>query len=357
MKNTSIFFTILLIIGLIGITAFTLKSNKHITKNNNSIVSDSTQPFSEEILPGKGLNEHPFLYAGEWDTRNNMTNLQTMHVVKGGKIVWSWGFPIKDSLGVIQELGDASMLKNGNIIFSGKTFAALITPAKKIIWQYNAPKNSEIHTAQPLGKDKVLIMQNGNLTPPKLMIFNTKTNHIEKEMNIATTNPNSPHGQFRHIRMTKAGTFLIPNMGGKVVEIDANGKEIWQVTAPSAWAAVRLKNGNTMISGDGKGFAREVNPKGEIVWEFTQKDVPNIKIFNIQEVTRLDNGNTVMANWCAGMKNMDDWHKTVQILEVTPDKKVVWALRSWDAPNDLGPASSIHLLDQKGLMENFDLMR
>jgi PQQ-like domain len=343
---------VIIVIAVCSLAIFSFKKGDAVGEKIEITFIDTTAPFSDAVLPGNGLSQHPFLYAGEWDTRNNM---QTMKVVRGGKVVWTYGFPIKDSNNVIQELGDASMLKNGNIIFSMKTGAALIRPDKKIIWSYTAPKGCEVHTAQPLGKNKVLIMQNGN--PSKLMIINTKTNAIEKELVIPNMNPNNPHGQFRHIRMTKAGTFLVPNLSGKVVEYDADGKEIWQVTAPAAWAAVRLKNGNTLISGDAKGFAREVNPKGETVWEFTQADVPTIKIFNIQELTRLDNGNTIICNWCAGMKNTDDWKKTVQILEVTPDKKVVWALRSWDGENDLGPSSSIHLLDQKGLMEKGDLQR
>jgi hypothetical protein len=35
---------------------------------------------------------------------------------------------------------------------------------------------------------------------------------------------------------------------------------------------------------------------------------------------------------------------------VTPDKKVVWKLSSWSAPN-LGPASCTQLLDEPGLPE------
>ena len=50
----------------------------------------------------------------------------------------------------------------------------------------------------------------------------------------------SVHGQFRHIRMTRAGTFLVAHMDlGKVVEYSTGGKEIWSAAASSAWAAVR----------------------------------------------------------------------------------------------------------------------
>ena len=47
-----------------------------------------------------------------------------------------------------------------------------------------------------------------------------------------------------------------------------------------------------------------------------------------------------------------DWKE----IEVTPAKKVVWALREWTEP-DLGPASSIQLLDEPGKAENRDLQR
>lgn len=43
---------------------------------------------------------------------------------------------------------------------------------------------------------------------------------------------------------------------------------------------------------------------------------------------------------------VDTNHPPVQAIEVTPAKKVVWALRSWAPPADLGPATTIQVLHE-----------
>ena len=40
--------------------------------------------------------------------------------------------------------------------------------------------------------------------------------------------------------------------------------------------------------------------------------------------------------------------KACQLIEVTPDKKLVWALKDW---TDLGPATSVQMLEDPGLPE------
>ncbi len=145
------------------------------------------------------MAQHPFLYCGEWQHRS--TSEQTMYVVREGKVVWSYTNPLKG------ELGDCTMLSNGNIVFSRQFGASEITPSKKIVWNYNAPPGTEIHTAYPIDKVRVLIMQNGN--PAKLMVVNKKTNDIERELTLPTRSSNT-HGQFRHVRVTRRGTFLEP---------------------------------------------------------------------------------------------------------------------------------------------------
>jgi hypothetical protein len=162
------------------------------------------------------------------------------------------------------------------------------------------------------------------------------------------------HGQFRNIRMTKKGTYLIAHLNlGKVIEYDQNWNIILSVDAPSAWSVARLKNGNTLISGNQHGYVKEVNAKGEIVWEINKDDLPGYPLYTVQQVRRLTNGNTVICNWGGSLKK-EDWDKVVQLIEVTPDKKVVWALYQWDNP-DLGPSSCIQILDEKGKEENGDL--
>jgi len=295
-------------------------------------------------LPGKGLAQHPFLYCGEWQDKGKSE--QTMFLLRDGKVVWQHSIPARE------ELGDCTRLSNGNIVFSRRLGASEVTPDHQIVWNYDAPPKTEIHTTYPIGLDRVLIMQNGN--PAKLMVIVKKTGKVEKELVLATKNPDGIHGQFRHVRVTRAGTFLVAHLDlGKVVEYDANGKEIWSVAAPSAWAAVRLKNGNTLISGNQHGYVREVNPKGETVWEINKDDLPGIPLYTVQEVSRLANGNTLINNWVSN-RPQEEWPQIVQLIEVTPDKKVVWALRDWKT---LGPASSTQLLDEPGVPEKGDLAR
>jgi hypothetical protein len=62
--------------------------------------SAAGQTLSSSPLPGKGLAQHDFLYAGEGHDR-------TIFVVRQGKIVWSYEDPAGKG-----EISDAVMLSN-----------------------------------------------------------------------------------------------------------------------------------------------------------------------------------------------------------------------------------------------------
>ncbi len=301
----------------------------------------SLPPAADSLaLPGKGLFQHDFLYTGEWDYRKTV---QTIYLVHKGRVVWTYDIPFKDSLGNMSELGDATMRENGNIVFCRKLGASEISPEKKIIWNYDAPKGTEIHSVEPIGSDRVLMVING--VPARVMTINIKNGKVENEFSIPTGKP-GPHLQFRRVRMTPQGNILAAHLDSNVVvEYDRKGKPIWSVKTGPPWSAVRLKNGNTLVTTNKGSYFSEINTKGEVVWDISQADIPNIKLYQLQVAIRLDNGNTIFSNWCVnGIKNPQEWPNSVQLIEVTPEKKVVWALRQWKDP-DMGPASSIQILD------------
>jgi hypothetical protein len=276
------------------------------------------------------------LYAGE--------GYNTIFLVNHGKVVWTY------SAGRGGEIDDVWMLTNGHILFTRQLQVEEVTPQKEIVWHYDAPAGTEIHTCQPIGLDKVLLVRNG--LPPKLMVINKKTGAVELEHALpaeSLTDPKTVHPQFRRIRMTAKGTYLAPFlMMNKVVEYDKKFNPIWTYEIPSPWAAVRLHNGNTLIVDEHDRLVREVNPKSENVWEFRQADLPPDVVFhNIQTAQRLANGNTVIFSSTGGTKP-EDRPNIIQAIEVTKDKKLVWVLQDW---KNLGPATTAQFLDQPGVPE------
>ncbi len=293
-------------------------------------------PESAAVRPGRGLAEHPMLYAGE--------GYNTIFLVNHGKVVWSY------SIGKGGEIDDVWMLTNGHILFARQFGVEEITPQKVVVWHYDAPPGTEVHTCQPIGLDKVMLVRNG--LPPKLMIINKRTGAVEVEHELpaeSLTDPKTVHPQFRRGRVTAAGTYLLPFLKmAKVVEYDKSFKPIWSCQIPTPWAAVRLHNGNTLITDEHDKLVREVNGKCETVWEMKQADLPaDITLHNLQTADRLANGNTVIFSSTGGTRP-EDRPGIIQALEVTPDKKVVWVLQDW---KNLGPATSAQFLDQPGIPE------
>ena len=285
-------------------------------------------------LPGNGLGQHPMLYVGE--------NCNTMFLVTGGKVTWTY------STGTGPEFDDVWMLSNGNILFSRMAYIAEITPNKKVVWRYdchtpNDSKHTEIHACQPIGLDKVMFVENG--LPPKFKIINIKTGVFEVDHELPFEASRGVHAQFRRTRVTAQGTYLVPFLGlGYVVEYDKDFKEIWKYKIAQPWAAIRLKNGNTLITNEKDSLTREVNAKGETIWEFDcQSDLPAEYKFASapQSCTRLVNGNSIFTS---RGKNGE----SPQLIEVTPDKKVVWVLQDWKT---LGDATAVQILDDPGIPE------
>jgi hypothetical protein len=268
------------------------------------------------------------LYVGE---ANNKIILAS-----GDKVVWTYSTGDNE----VGELGDVWMLSNGNILFSAQQYVAEITPDKRVVWRYEAPAGNEIHSCQPIGLDKVMFIENG--VPPYLKVFNVKTNIVEVDHELPYKYENR-HGQFRRARYTAQGTYLVSFLDmNRVVEYDKDFNEVWSYDVPRPWAAIRLKNGNTLITDESDVKTIEVTPDKKIVWEITPSDLPpQFNYKESQSATRLANGNTILTS------RGHNEHGP-QLVEVTPSKKVVWVLQDW---TNFGPATAVQILDDPGIPE------
>lgn len=283
------------------------------------------------VLPGSGLAQHDFFYAGEGKR-------ERMFIVRKGKVAWSYTHNGRG------EISDAILLPNGDVLFAHQFGITEISAAKKIIWNHDAPANTEIHTAQPFQQNRVCFIQNGD--PARFIVLNKSTDQVESQFVLPVKDPHGVHGQFRHARLTPAGTVLIAHMDlGLAVEYDLAGKPLWSQEVPGIWSATPLANGNVLAVSN-RGFVREIDRHGATVWEWSPVDAPGYRIKNLQLAERLPNGNTIINNWFNEWSSqLDPANPPVQALELTSDKRIVWALCSWAAPEDLGPATTIQLLE------------
>ncbi|MDP9171920.1 MAG: alpha/beta hydrolase fold domain-containing protein [Acidobacteriota bacterium] len=104
----------------------------------------------------------------------------------------------------------------------------------------------------------------------------------------------------------------------KVVEIDAGQKEVWSYSEglEHPIAAQRLANGNTLIGDARLGRLVEVTPDKRVVWKYENADLANMRSRNSH---RTDQGTTLIAIEAEG-----------KLIEVDQAGKTVW---QWQAPN------------------------
>jgi len=305
-----------------------------------SLCSTAGAARMPDVLPGKGLAQHDFLYTGQAHTRD-------VYIVRGGKVVWE--FHDEKARG---EISDAVMASDGRIVLAHQFGVKVIDQARKTRWALDAEPEHEIHTAQFIGRERVIFLQSG--PRPRIMVANINSGRIEREIAIPAGDLAKTHGQVRHARLTPAGTYLVAQMDlARAAEFDERGNIVWTHPFPGIWSAERLANGNTLLCG--KPGVVEIDPAGKTVWHLTPADIPEYESRNRQIAQRLPNGNTLFNHWenewDRPSKKIDPDKAMVQALEVTPSKKVVWALHAWKSPN-LGPSTIVQLLDRPQRLED-----
>lgn len=234
---------------------------------------------------------------------------------------------------------DLHLLPNGNFLTQdGWPRVIEVNLAKEVVWEYDAAKTNrrdgdgkvEIHAYQRFPDGHTMIVESG----PGRILEVAPDKSIAKELPLSVSKPN-PHSDTRLVRRLANGHYLVAHEADQCVkEYDAGGKVVWDFPIPlfgrpeakghgpeafggRCFAAVRLENGNTLVATGNGHSILEVTPEKEIVWKLEQHDLPGIVLAWVTNVERLENGNIRFGNCHAGPENP-------QIIEVTRDKEVVW---------------------------------
>ncbi len=125
----------------------------------------------------------------------------------------------------------------------------------------------------------------------------------------------------------------------QVVELDANGNEVWKFDAMGVWSAEKTDSGDVLLACYQENKVKLITPQKTVAWEF---DVPGVL-----KAHPLENGNILAAS-----------HSSNKVVEISPDKIIIWeytattqchdALRLENGNTFVCTANEVHEVDPAG---------
>ena len=219
---------------------------------------------------------------------------------------------------------DGFVLPNGNVLVAFGDRVVEVTREKLVVFSYQkSPENSEIGTTQRLYNGNTLVTELG--AKPRLLEVNGKGEIVH--LVVLQPETDNAHMQTRMARQLRNGNFLVPHLlafavkeysqEGKIVgmiktDLDTLGgrkAECWPFTA------IRLDNGNTVVTLTHSNQVAEFGVVGELVWKVSNDDVKGL-FKDPCGAQRLANGNTVIGSHAASTG--------VSMVELNPAKQIVW---------------------------------
>ena len=273
-----------------------------------------------------GSVKHSFLATGG----------ETRIVDGDGKVVWRYPGSTRDGY----------VLPSGNVLLAvskGKEYpgGAVVEVKRDLtkVFEFKGTQ-SEVNTAQALPNGNIMLTEAG--AKPRILEVD-REGKIVVEVALRCQNTNH-HMESRMARKLANGNYLVPQLLDKVVrEYTPKGEVVWEFKTPAepkdSWpfTAIRLANGNTLVNCTHGNLVVEVDAAGKIVWQLSNADLPGKLLNDPCGAQRLPNGNTVICSYAIGANR-------TKLLEVTPDKKVVWTFTEEKGPG----IHEVQVLDTDG---------
>lgn len=263
-------------------------------------------------LPFEEVIRHSFFIAGP-----DFTGI----IGENGEEAWNSGKP---------GARDGYVLSNGNILICWSDEVREYNGKKEVIFTFKkSAAENELGTAVRLENGNTLITESGK--EPRLVEVD-KTGQIKVSVPLLPETDNI-HMQTRMARKLPGGNYLVPHLlafsvkeyspSGNLVktfktdlpELGGREAENWPFTA------IRLTNGNTLVTLTHGNKVVELDLQGKVVWKISNDDFEEKPFKDPCGAQRLPNGNTVIASYGA--------NDGIRMFEVDKNIKIVWTYKGY----------------------------
>lgn len=269
---------------------------------------------ADETISITGQHKHGFLACGQ----------QTYIVDGNGKKTWTYPHSTRD--GYVLANGDVLLTLSKSKQHPGGEIIVVDRDGKEtVIWK---GVQAELNSAHPTESGTFVITESG---PKPRLLEVTRDGKVVVEFPLACQTDNF-HMQTRMARKLDDGTYLAPHLlNFAVFHYDADGKVIGKLDTTAAndpehkihnwpFTAIRHGDGHTLVCCTHGNRVIDFDANGKIVWELTNEDLPGPWLQDPCGGQMLPNGNVVITSYAGGRKDP----AAPKLFEVTPDKKVVW---------------------------------
>ncbi len=239
----------------------------------------------------RAVAQDKLLVAGSGNPHILLVDKQT------GKVEW------KHALEKGEECNTVALTRKGEVLYSYKRGAKLVTWDHQVVWDYPAPDKTELQSATLLRDGGVLLGLCGN---PARFIELDKNGKEVNEV-VLDLEVEKPHNQFRQVFQLRNKNYLIPIMTRqKVLEVTRKGKVVAEHQIEGkAFSSLELKDGNLLLPcGDGHYYMVIDRRTGEELKRTNANDIPGVSLLFVGQILQLKNQNLLICIWYGHTKDV-----------------------------------------------------
>ena len=242
-----------------------------------------------------------------------------------GEKIWTWPGGTRD--GYVLSGGRVILTVNKGGKFPGGGVVEVDRKSGRVhtIWKGT---QSEVNSAHPTPDGTFVLTEAG---PNPRLLEVDRDGNVKVEFPLACQKGNH-HMQTRMARRLSNGSYIAPHLldfavkeysqdGSVVREFDTTVKGDPQHKIHSwPFTAIRQENGHTLVNCTHGNRVVEFDANGEKVWQLTNEELPGPWLQDPCGAQVLPNGNIVITSYAGGRKDPS----APKLIEVTREKKVVW---------------------------------